>query len=243
MCKDKPQHPSAFQRQARGTRTPALFRSELMMQCLLGVITSTCGTFPPTLGQPNQIQTVSPTFTHPRWTSSETLTADLSGLSWFVKQVRLCCFSVGICQIYHIKSHWLTFCTEWECWCIFDMSYNIWPLSEALTEERQRKVPEFILLLAVFNESKSWYREVGRADKLKKTPSPTQYHTINGYINSTLPGAIRNGYHDSVKNEIFVTNLSKSDCVIHLNTQCIFNKVSHKNNSHCMSLVNPDSSF
>ncbi|KAK2890793.1 hypothetical protein Q8A67_013436 [Cirrhinus molitorella] len=59
---------------------------------------------------------------------------------------------------------------------------------EALTEERQRKVPEFILLLAVFDESKSWFREMGRADKLKKTPSPTQYHTINGYINSTLPG-------------------------------------------------------
>uniref|UniRef100_A0A8C2FM23 Coagulation factor VIII, procoagulant component n=1 Tax=Cyprinus carpio TaxID=7962 RepID=A0A8C2FM23_CYPCA len=58
----------------------------------------------------------------------------------------------------------------------------------ALTEERQRKAPEFILLLAVFDESKSWYREVGRADKLKKTSSPTQYHTINGYINSTLPG-------------------------------------------------------
>uniref|UniRef100_A0A671RSY3 Coagulation factor VIII-like n=1 Tax=Sinocyclocheilus anshuiensis TaxID=1608454 RepID=A0A671RSY3_9TELE len=58
----------------------------------------------------------------------------------------------------------------------------------ALTEERQQKVPEFILLLAVFDESKSWYREVGRADKLKKTSSPTQYHTINGYINSTLPG-------------------------------------------------------
>ncbi|KAK9963756.1 hypothetical protein ABG768_006921 [Culter alburnus] len=60
--------------------------------------------------------------------------------------------------------------------------------TEALTEERQRKVPEFILLLAVFDESKSWYQDVGRADKLKKTSSPTQYHTINGYINSTLPG-------------------------------------------------------
>ncbi|XP_048043912.1 coagulation factor VIII [Megalobrama amblycephala] len=60
--------------------------------------------------------------------------------------------------------------------------------TEALTEERQQKVPEFILLLAVFDESKSWYQDVGRADKLKKTSSPTQYHTINGYINSTLPG-------------------------------------------------------
>ncbi|KAI2657139.1 Coagulation factor VIII [Labeo rohita] len=60
--------------------------------------------------------------------------------------------------------------------------------TEALTEERQRKVPEFILLIAVFDESKSWYREVGRTEKLKKTTSPTQFHTINGYINSTLPG-------------------------------------------------------
>ncbi|XDV37758.1 hypothetical protein PO909_007314 [Leuciscus waleckii] len=60
--------------------------------------------------------------------------------------------------------------------------------TEALTEERQRKAKEFILFLAVFDESKSWYQEVGRAEKLKKTPSPTQYHTINGYINSTLPG-------------------------------------------------------
>ncbi|XP_067314180.1 coagulation factor VIII [Pseudorasbora parva] len=59
---------------------------------------------------------------------------------------------------------------------------------EALTEDRQQKAKEFVLLLAVFDESKSWYQEVGRADKLKKTSSPTQYHTINGYINSTLPG-------------------------------------------------------
>ncbi|KAG1934570.1 coagulation factor VIII [Pimephales promelas] len=62
--------------------------------------------------------------------------------------------------------------------------------TEALTEERQRKAKEFILLLAVFDESKSWYQEVGRADKLKKTSSPNQYHTINGYINSTLPGLV-----------------------------------------------------
>lgn len=60
--------------------------------------------------------------------------------------------------------------------------------TEALTEERQRKAKEFILFLAVFDESKSWYQEVGRAEQLKKTSSPNQYHTINGYINSTLPG-------------------------------------------------------
>lgn len=132
MCKDKPQHPSAFQRQARGTRTPALFRSEQMMQCLLVVTTSMCGTFPPTLGQPHQIQTVSPTFTHHRWTSSETLTAALSGLSWFVKQVWLCCFSVGICQIYHVKSHWHFVLNEnagvyLTCPITFDLSQRLWP--------------------------------------------------------------------------------------------------------------------
>ncbi|XP_009305924.2 coagulation factor VIII [Danio rerio] len=60
--------------------------------------------------------------------------------------------------------------------------------TDALTEDRQRRVPEFILLLSVFDESKSWYQEVGRAEKLKKTSSTNQYHTINGYINSTLPG-------------------------------------------------------
>ncbi|XP_052005616.1 coagulation factor VIII-like [Xyrauchen texanus] len=60
--------------------------------------------------------------------------------------------------------------------------------ADALTEERQRKVPEFILLFAVFDENKSWYRGVGQSDKPKKTFSTTQYHTINGYINSTLPG-------------------------------------------------------
>ncbi|XP_053506054.1 coagulation factor VIII [Ictalurus furcatus] len=60
--------------------------------------------------------------------------------------------------------------------------------SGALTEDRQRKVPEFVLLLAVFDESKSWYRDVGRADKLRKSSARQQFHTINGYINSTLKG-------------------------------------------------------
>ncbi|KAB5554203.1 hypothetical protein PHYPO_G00047470 [Pangasianodon hypophthalmus] len=60
--------------------------------------------------------------------------------------------------------------------------------SGALTEDRQRKVPEFVLLFAVFDESKSWYRDVGRADKLRKSSDRQQFHTINGYVNSTLKG-------------------------------------------------------
>ncbi|XP_030622577.1 coagulation factor VIII [Chanos chanos] len=61
---------------------------------------------------------------------------------------------------------------------------------EALTEDRKRRVPEFVLFFAVFDEAKSWYKEVGiPGDKFRKAvPTPQQYHTINGYINSTLPG-------------------------------------------------------
>ncbi|XP_066498216.1 coagulation factor VIII [Hoplias malabaricus] len=59
--------------------------------------------------------------------------------------------------------------------------------SGAVTGERERKTPEFVLLFAVFDENKSWYREISRGDKPRKTPS-RQFHTINGYINSTLTG-------------------------------------------------------
>nr|XP_055033767.1 coagulation factor VIII [Misgurnus anguillicaudatus] len=57
-----------------------------------------------------------------------------------------------------------------------------------LTEEREQTVPAFVLLFAVFDENKSWYPEVGRTDKLRKTSGRSQFHTINGYVNSTLPG-------------------------------------------------------
>ncbi|TSK87429.1 Coagulation factor VIII [Bagarius yarrelli] len=60
--------------------------------------------------------------------------------------------------------------------------------SGALTEDRQRKVPEFVLLFAVFDESKSWYKDRSRADKLRKSSARPQFHTINGYVNSTLKG-------------------------------------------------------
>uniref|UniRef100_A0A7N8X3W3 Coagulation factor VIII, procoagulant component n=1 Tax=Mastacembelus armatus TaxID=205130 RepID=A0A7N8X3W3_9TELE len=63
--------------------------------------------------------------------------------------------------------------------------------SSAFTVEGQRRNPAFVLLFAVFDETKSWYGEVGARfsrEKFKKTRSRKQYHTINGYVNSTLPG-------------------------------------------------------
>ncbi|CAN9515036.1 unnamed protein product [Ophioblennius macclurei] len=65
--------------------------------------------------------------------------------------------------------------------------------SGVLTESRQRKSPAFVLLFAVFDETKSWYGEVGERvsrEKFKRTQGRKEYHTINGYVNSTLPGLI-----------------------------------------------------
>ncbi|XP_022532238.2 coagulation factor VIII [Astyanax mexicanus] len=59
--------------------------------------------------------------------------------------------------------------------------------SGSVTEERERKVAEVVLLFAVFDEGKSWYRDLSRSDKPRKASS-RQFHTINGFINSTLPG-------------------------------------------------------
>uniref|UniRef100_A0A8D3CPB7 Coagulation factor VIII, procoagulant component n=1 Tax=Scophthalmus maximus TaxID=52904 RepID=A0A8D3CPB7_SCOMX len=55
-------------------------------------------------------------------------------------------------------------------------------------EERN---PAFVLLFAVFDETKSWYGEVGERmsrEKFKRSFGRKEYHTINGYVNSTLPG-------------------------------------------------------
>uniref|UniRef100_A0A673WGJ0 Coagulation factor VIII-like n=1 Tax=Salmo trutta TaxID=8032 RepID=A0A673WGJ0_SALTR len=61
--------------------------------------------------------------------------------------------------------------------------------STAFTDNGVRKSREFILLFAVFDESKSWYGEVGSfRERFKKASVRKQYHTINGYVNSTLPG-------------------------------------------------------
>uniref|UniRef100_A0A3B3ZT85 Plastocyanin-like domain-containing protein n=1 Tax=Periophthalmus magnuspinnatus TaxID=409849 RepID=A0A3B3ZT85_9GOBI len=49
----------------------------------------------------------------------------------------------------------------------------------------------FVLMFAVFDESRSWYGEVGERrsrEGFRKSDTRKEYHTINGYINSTLPG-------------------------------------------------------
>ena len=61
----------------------------------------------------------------------------------------------------------------------------------AFTAEDQRRNQAFVLLFAVFDETKSWYGAVGERrsrEKFKRGNSRKEYHTINGYINSTLPG-------------------------------------------------------
>ncbi|XP_049897514.1 coagulation factor VIII [Epinephelus moara] len=63
--------------------------------------------------------------------------------------------------------------------------------ASAFTEDGQRRNPAFVLLFAVFDETKSWYGEVGERksrEKFKRSVGRKEYHTINGYINSTLPG-------------------------------------------------------
>lgn len=65
--------------------------------------------------------------------------------------------------------------------------------SGVFTEDGQRRLPAFVLLFAVFDETKSWYGEMGERisrEKFKRSNSRKTYHTINGYINSTLPGEV-----------------------------------------------------
>ncbi|XP_048885551.1 coagulation factor VIII isoform X2 [Brienomyrus brachyistius] len=59
----------------------------------------------------------------------------------------------------------------------------------SLTSDGHQKIPEYILLFAVFDESRSWYGESGMSlERFQKTRQKKLYHTINGYVNSTLPG-------------------------------------------------------
>ncbi|XP_007550435.1 coagulation factor VIII isoform X1 [Poecilia formosa] len=61
----------------------------------------------------------------------------------------------------------------------------------AFTEDGQRRFPAFVLLFAVFDETKSWYGEMEERmsrEKFRRSDGRNEYHTINGYINATLPG-------------------------------------------------------
>ncbi|XP_041653984.1 coagulation factor VIII [Cheilinus undulatus] len=63
--------------------------------------------------------------------------------------------------------------------------------SSAFNEDGQRRIQAIVLLFAVFDETKSWYGEVGERrirDKFRRSSGRKEYHTINGYVNSTLPG-------------------------------------------------------
>lgn len=73
--------------------------------------------------------------------------------------------------------------------------------SGAFTDEGQRRNQAFVLLFTVFDESKTWYGEVGERksrDKFKRSDSRKEYHTINGYINATLPGNHTDCIHESM---------------------------------------------
>ncbi|XP_077589064.1 coagulation factor VIII [Stigmatopora nigra] len=62
--------------------------------------------------------------------------------------------------------------------------------SSAFSKNEQRRNPAFVLLFAVFDESKSWYGHLGgnSREDVQRGNRRTEYHTINGYSNSTLPG-------------------------------------------------------
>nr|XP_015802198.2 coagulation factor VIII [Nothobranchius furzeri] len=63
--------------------------------------------------------------------------------------------------------------------------------SSVFTDEGHRRSPAFVLLFAVFDETKSWYgerRERMTSEKFRRSSSMKEYHTINGYVNSSLPG-------------------------------------------------------
>nr|ACO95359.1 coagulation factor VIII isoform a precursor (predicted) [Dasypus novemcinctus] len=70
----------------------------------------------------------------------------------------------------------------------------------SLTEEKTKTVHEFVLLFAVFDEGKSWHSEanVSLTQSMDSTPawSWPKMHTVNGYVNRSLPGLI--GCHKKV---------------------------------------------
>ncbi|XP_075394710.1 coagulation factor VIII [Tenrec ecaudatus] len=62
----------------------------------------------------------------------------------------------------------------------------------SLAKESTQTFHEFILLFAVFDEGKSWHSKADESRALDAESAPTQswpkVHTINGYVNRSLPG-------------------------------------------------------
>lgn len=58
-------------------------------------------------------------------------------------------------------------------------------LTGTLTEDGIQKMfdRQYVLMFAVFDESKSWRRP--------SSPSPSLMYTVNGYVNGTMPGNSR----------------------------------------------------
>ena len=86
----------------------------------------------------------------------------------------------------------------------------------AFTEDGQRRRNEFILLFAVFDETKSWYGEIGERrsrERYKKSSGRKQYHTINGYVNSTLPGNLITLFHSGTFGTLRQDSEKRVKCV------------------------------
>ncbi|XP_059241766.1 coagulation factor VIII isoform X2 [Mustela nigripes] len=58
----------------------------------------------------------------------------------------------------------------------------------SLARERTQDLPEFVLLFAVFDEGKSWHSETNESSYLASAQARHEMHTVNGYINRSLPG-------------------------------------------------------
>ncbi|XP_072674268.1 coagulation factor VIII isoform X1 [Canis lupus baileyi] len=56
----------------------------------------------------------------------------------------------------------------------------------SLAKERTQTLQEFVLLFAVFDEGKSWHSETNAS--LTQAEAQHELHTINGYVNRSLPG-------------------------------------------------------
>nr|XP_004672704.2 coagulation factor VIII isoform X1 [Jaculus jaculus] len=64
----------------------------------------------------------------------------------------------------------------------------------SLSRERTQMLHQFVLLFAVFDEGKSWHSEIKgsftQAGNSASTRAGPEMHTVNGYVNKSLPGLI-----------------------------------------------------